>query len=216
VFQEANGGTLLLDEVGELPESLQTRLLRVLETGRIRPVGAAREIPVDVRIVAATHVNLDTAVREGRFRSDLYFRLIGDRIMVPPLRARIADIPSLAARFIAELGHAHAIAVDALAALAAYHWPGNVRELRHVIRRAVVIGGGDVIHARDLLLIGGQRTVEEDMVKLFGRPYQEIEREVLLRTVARHGGNRTAAAHELQIPKSTLCEKVKRYGGGGK
>jgi two-component system response regulator PilR (NtrC family) len=212
VFQEADGGTLFLDEIGELPLTLQTRLLRVLETGMVRPVGSNREIAVAVRVIAATHVNLRAAVRASKFRGDLYFRL-GAEIGTPPLRDRREDIPMLAQHFLDEFSAqagACRLGPGALEALLRHHWPGNVRELRHVLQRAVVLNG-PVVEERDFGFARAPVVPEEERVRIDGRPYLEIERDIIRWAYFRANKNRTLAAQSLRIPKSTLCDKVKRY-----
>jgi transcriptional regulator of acetoin/glycerol metabolism len=221
LFQAAHGGTLFLDEIGELPLELQPRLLRALESGVVRPVGANREIEVSVRVVAATHVDLQAAVRAGRFREDLYYRLAGAILTTPPLRARPEDIAPLARKILDERdGPRCALSDDALARLCAHAWPGNVRELRNVLMRAAAFGG-PCLTAADLRLDAAPsplrvvRTLEElDSVRIDGRAYLEIERDVLAKAIQRANGNKRAAAQALQIPKSTLCDKAKRYGIG--
>jgi len=215
LFQEADGGTLFLDEVGELPEALQTRLLRALENGVVRPVGATREERVNARVVAATHVNLDHALAAGRFRKDLYYRLNAGVIHTPPLRTRRADIPLLVERILqdeAAMGHRCRISSEALTELVQHAWPGNVRELKNVLRRAAAMGGA-VLQPRDLelgsLLPGGD---DDEMVQIAGQTYEQIEKEVLARTVRRCGGNQRAASVELAMPRSTLNDKLRRYG----
>ena len=153
-FEEAAGGTLVLDEIGELPLELQPKLLRVLETGRLRRVGGHGEIPVNLRVVALTLRDLRGEARQGRFRIDLYHRLSVFELTLPPLRERIADIPMLAEHFVAELAPEagpRRLTAAAMVALGAYPWPGNVRELRNVVRRAVVMTS-DTIDAGDLEL----------------------------------------------------------------
>jgi DNA-binding NtrC family response regulator len=219
VFQEADGGTLFLDEVGELPAALQPRLLRALESGVVKPVGANREQRVSVRIVAATHVDLKDAAARGAFRQDLYFRLAAASITSPPLRSRPSDIAELARHVLEEEVAASGPCVltpDALFALEAHPWPGNIRELKNVLRRAAALGG-PTLDVSDLELqqpLGATAPEDDDGVRVAGRPYLEIEREVLERTIRRHGGNKRAAALALRIPKSTLCDKAKRYGIG--
>jgi DNA-binding NtrC family response regulator len=218
LFQEADRGTLFLDEIGELPLELQPRLLRVLESGLLRPVGQSREQRVSVRVIAATHVDLWRAVELGRFREDLFYRLEQACIVTPPLRSRAADIPLLAHHLLAELcehGSGHALSGPALELLKSHHWPGNVRELRNVLRRAAALAG-PVLEPSDLRLTGRSRTPHsEGAIRIDGRPFLEIEREVLEWSIRRHGGNKRAAALALQIPKSTLCDKAKRYGIAG-
>jgi DNA-binding NtrC family response regulator len=155
VFEAADGGTLLLDEVGELSAATQAALLRVLETKRVMRVGSTREVDVDVRILAATHRDLEAMCESGTFRQDLYFRLSTMTLKIPPLRDRSEDIAPLAARFLKQACKANDSAVraidrDALSLLERYTWPGNVRELRSAIERAVVIAEGDTIMASDL------------------------------------------------------------------
>ncbi|HZS40651.1 MAG TPA: sigma 54-interacting transcriptional regulator [Polyangia bacterium] len=216
VFQEADGGTLFLDEIGELPPALQPRLLRALESGVVRPVGADRELPVDVRVIAATHVDLRAAVAAGRFREDLYYRLNGAILETPPLRARASDLRALVRHLLDELDGQSGrcrITERAMTALAAHPWPGNVRELKNVLRRAAVLGG-PVIDERDLELRPPLGAGDEsgEVVRIDNRPYLEIERDVLEKAIRRHRGNKRAAAHALRIPKSTLCDKARRYG----
>ncbi len=212
-FQEADGGTLFLDEIGELPEALQTRLLRALESGVVRPVGATRESTVNVRVVAATHVDLERAVAGGRFRRDLYFRLDAATIRTPSLRTRRSDIPLLVERIMQEeaaLGHRCRLSADAMGALLEHAWPGNVRELKNVMRRAAAIGNC-VLEIEDLRLgetaLGG----DDDTVTICGQTYVQIEKEVLARTVRRCNGNQRAASAELDMPRSTLNDKLRRY-----
>jgi len=212
VFQEADQGTLFLDEVGELPLALQPRLLRALEVGAVRPVGATREQAVTVRVVAATHVDLEEAVRTGRFREDLYYRLCGDLVRTPSLRERPEDIRIIAERVIADLGNRVSLTDDALASLAEYAWPGNVRELRNVLQRAAALHGPR-LSAEDLALRPATiHRTDSDKMEVSDRPYLELEREILSRAIRRSGGNKRAAAHALGIPKSTLCDKAKRFG----
>ena len=214
LFQEADGGTLFLDEIGELPELLQTRLLRALENGVVRPVGATRESIINVRVVAATHVDLDRAVAAGRFRRDLYYRLNAGVIHTPTLRARRADIPLLVERILqdeAAHGHHCRVSDEAMAALVQYAWPGNVRELKNVLRRASAMGGA-VLQPADLQFGSLVLPGDDDVVQIAGQTYEQIEREVLARTVRRCGGNQRAASAELSIPRSTLNDKLRRYG----
>ncbi|HEY2744149.1 MAG TPA: sigma 54-interacting transcriptional regulator [Polyangia bacterium] len=213
-FQAADGGTLFLDEIGELPEALQTRLLRVLESGVVRPVGANRETTVNVRVVAATHVDLERAVRTGAFRADLYFRLAAAKIETPTLRSRRSDIPLLVERVLkdeAALGHRCRLSADAMGELMEHSWPGNVRELKNVLRRAAALGNG-VIEPDDLRLgeswLGGGG---DDIVAIAGQTFEQLEKEILSRAVRRCDGNQRAAAGELDIPRSTLNDKLRRY-----
>ena len=213
-FQEADGGTLFLDEVGELPEALQTRLLRALESGVVRPVGATRESTVNVRVVAATHVNLERAVATGQFRRDLYYRLNVATIRTPSLRTRRSDIPLLIERILqdeAAIGHRCRLSGDAMGALMEHPWPGNVRELKNVLRRAAAMGGS-VLAIEDLKLGDLLLTGDDESVSISGQTYEQIEKEVLSRTVRRCNGNQRAASVELDMPRSTLNDKLRRYG----
>jgi transcriptional regulator with PAS, ATPase and Fis domain len=150
----AEGGTVFLDEVGELPLDLQAKLLRALQEKEIRPVGSTKQVPINVRILAATNRDLEQAVGQGLFRRDLYFRLNVLSLRIPPLRERRQDIPLLATSFLERLsrasGRAHAISDDTMKALVAYDWPGNVRELENCIERCCAMNSGPVIHAADL------------------------------------------------------------------
>jgi DNA-binding NtrC family response regulator len=215
LFQAADGGTLFLDEIGELPAALQSRLLRALETRAIRPVGCNREMPVNVRTIAATHVDLKRAVAAGGFRRDLYFRLAVAEIPTPPLRARPGDIRLLAQHALAELaasGVRPTLSEQALLALEQYDWPGNVRELKNAIWRAVTFGGG-VLWPKDLQLGEATRLEEsQQYVKTVGRSLEEIYRDVILQALHRCGGNQSMAAKELNIARSSLNDKLHRYG----
>ncbi|MGF1465836.1 MAG: sigma 54-interacting transcriptional regulator [Sandaracinaceae bacterium] len=200
VFEQAHGGTLFLDEIGELPLALQAKLLRVLETWRVRPVGSERERPVEVRLICATHRDLRRGVQEQRFRQDLFFRLARLVIVVPPLRERPDDIEPLAERFLAaaaaELGPCR-LGHDAVGRLQAYGWPGNVRELRNVVQAAAAGAGGAEIEARH---------IERALARLGGPP--RGAGSGLEAVVARHGGNLSAAARALGVPRSTLRDRL--------
>ncbi|MCU0692792.1 MAG: sigma-54 dependent transcriptional regulator [Polyangiaceae bacterium] len=153
LFEAADGGTLLLDELGELPKGLQPKLLRVLETGEVMRIGAVRPLHVNVRIISATNRNILSEIASDRFRSDLYYRLNGITLVVPPLRDRPADIPAVAEHFATESVHGSAcFSPDAMAALAAHSWPGNVRELKSVVERALLLSGGGTIERNHIVL----------------------------------------------------------------
>ncbi len=219
LFVQAEGGTLFLDEVGELPLTLQAKLLRVLQERCVRPVGGVREVPFDARIVAATNRDLETLVREGRFREDLLYRLQVVAIEVPPLRVRGRDVLELADRFRRELAERYgkpirAIAPDALARLLAYPWPGNVRELRNAVERAVALARGDVLQLVDFPRSVTEATPTADA--LFGPdelvPMDEIERRYVAHVMERVGGNKSSAARVLGFDRKTLYRKLERYG----
>ncbi|MDK2847590.1 MAG: two-component system, NtrC family, response regulator AtoC [Desulfuromonadales bacterium] len=219
LFAEASGGTLFLDEIGELPLALQPKLLRVLEERKVRPLGGEREIACDVRILTATHCDLAEAVREGRFRSDLYYRLNVIQLKLPPLRARENDILLLAHNFITELARRFGKSVTGLAEPAArrlllYSWPGNVRELRNVIERAVALTGHDRITVQDLpdhLQKPGTEppitSTPSDPLSLL--PLAEMERRYIAQVLEQVGGNRTLAARILGVDRKTLYRKLK-------
>ena len=219
LFAEASGGTLFLDEIGELPLVLQPKLLRVLEERKVRPLGGAKEIACDVRILTATHCELAEAVNEGRFRNDLYYRLNVIQVELPPLRARGNDILLLAQSFITELAQRFGKSVTGLAEPAArclllYGWPGNVRELRNVIERAVALTDHDRITVQDLpehLQKPGAdlplSNASSDPFSLL--PLAEMERRYIDRVLDQVGGNRTLAARILGVDRKTLYRKLK-------
>jgi DNA-binding NtrC family response regulator len=207
LFEEADGGTLFLDEIGELPEALQTRLLRVLETGVVRPVGGTRDVHVLARIVAATHVDLEQAVENGSFRRDVYYRLEGETIATPPLRERLGDIPILAEHILADhhaQGQRVRLSPEAVALLQSHAWPGNVRELANVLRRAAALGGA-VLGPSDLRL-------QHVRAERSGSSLFEMERQIIMAALERHHGNQRATAAALKMPRSSLNDRLRRYG----
>ncbi len=223
-FGEAEGGTLFLDEIAELPLDLQPRLLRALESRCIRPVGSAKEVPVDVRVVAATHRDLLDAVEQGRFREDLYYRLFGAEVYLPPLRQRPEDVITLVRHFLHELaGEAPpcSISDEELARLSCHAWPGNVRELKNAVHRAAHLSGPRLLAAD---LIGERRRPEPrrdaeknassdcERVVVTGRKLDEILRDVYARALVKTGNNRRAAAESLGMPKSSFCDAANRLG----
>jgi Nif-specific regulatory protein len=222
LFEIADGGTLFLDEITETPLSLQSKLLRVLQEGEIRPVGATQEKRVNVRIVAATNRNLEKEVAEGRFREDLYYRLKVFPIRVPPLRERREDIALLAEHFLkryaAELGKpAAGFSQQAMELLQAYDWPGNVRELQNEVQRLVIqIEPGDFITSE--LLSPRLRRVEGliDRVKpskgTLKETMDELERWILIEALRQHENNKTAAARTLGITREGLHKKLRAFG----
>jgi len=226
LFQRANGGTVFLDEIGETSPAFQVRLLRVLQEGEVRPVGAARSVQVDVRVIAATHRDLEQRVREGLFREDLYYRIAGVSITVPPLRERAGDIAPIARRLVsevsAELGRAGAsLSDEALACLMGYPWPGNIRELRNEIARAVALSDSDevgaqafslrVLHGQAGLAANAQATALPRNGTL-GERLDAIEAMVLRETLLRLRWNKTRAAKELGLSRVGLRSKMVRFG----
>ncbi|HJU12161.1 MAG TPA: sigma-54 dependent transcriptional regulator [Candidatus Binataceae bacterium] len=213
----ARGGTLFLDEIGEMPLPLQTRLLRVLEDKKVRPLGATEEISVDVRVVAATNADLDKAIEEGRFRSDLYYRLATVTVAIPPLRERPADLPLLIKYFLsrasAEAGRSSPrIEPDATERLLRYSWPGNVRELQNAIQRGVILSRNNVITVKDLppkiagLEFSSSRMLTEALDKRMR--LDELERDYIHAVLNSVNGNKTEAAGILGIDRKTLYRKL--------
>lgn len=226
LFEEAQSGTLFLDEVGEMPPSLQVKLLRALQEEEIRRVGAARAVPIDVRVVAATSRPLEQMVEEGDFRQDLYYRLNVMPIEIPPLRERRDDIPPLVDHFIRRINDKLGTTIDGLTpeglrVLLAYEWPGNVRELENTLEHAAVMSDGPVIAPGDLpdrLMrakdSSGDRlelTFPEDDLSV-KRAQRQLERELILRALERTGGNRTHAARLLDLSHRALLYKIKDFG----
>ncbi|MBI4510350.1 MAG: sigma-54-dependent Fis family transcriptional regulator [Deltaproteobacteria bacterium] len=228
LFEEAHGGTLFLDEIGEMPLGLQVKLLRAIQDEEIRRLGDNKEIPVDVRVVAATVRDLGVEVRAGRFREDLYYRLNVLSIQIPPLRDRREDIPLLVEYFVRRYGEKHAdagmhvesVAPETMEILLSYGWPGNVRELENTIERAMVLCEGPRIEpsvledrirkAQDRIL--GVLTSGELSIK---KTTRVIEEELIRRALQATGGNRTSAAKILEISHRALLYKIKEYGLGG-
>ena len=214
LFEAADSGTLFLDEIGELPLELQPALLRAIQFGEIRPVGSDTTRQVDTRIVAATHRNLEELVREGRFREDLYYRIVIFELQVPPLRERPEDIDVLAEHFLAResarLGRAVALEPDALDWLRAREWPGNVRELENAMVRIAVLAAGDRVgaaSAREILDPTGRAPRDASLPTLCLR---DLEALAVAEALKRHGGNKRRAAEELGIALKTLYNKLAR------
>jgi len=217
-FAAARGGTLLLDEVGEVSAALQVRLLRVLQERSYEPLGSSEPEPADVRVIAATHRDLDAALRAGTFREDLYYRINVIRVDVPPLRERREDIPLLVDQFLGRLNRLHRRAVaevrpEALSALLAHAWPGNVRELANVIERALVLCRGQEIGLEHLPpeIVGAGRPAGPGGADL-RRSRDAMDAQAIRAALARCGGNRAAAARELGIHKSTLFRRLRQLG----
>jgi transcriptional regulator with PAS, ATPase and Fis domain len=221
LLQAANKGTLFLDEIGELPMSLQAKLLRALQEHEIRPVGSTQPVPIDVRVIAATNRDLEAGVRAGTFRQDLYFRLNVIQIRLPALRERKADIPLLVGYFLKNFSEplkpVREISDDALRRLMAHDWPGNVRELENVIECAVALGSEPIVRVPDLPLRFASAFVELTIENSKSAPVEkaislaEVERGAILRALCRTQGDRITAAHLLHISKTTLYRKLKQY-----
>ena len=227
LFEQATGGTVLLDEIGELAPSAQAALLRVLETKKVTRVGGDKEVDVDVRVIAATHRDLEAMVEAGRFRQDLLYRLNTMTLRLPPLRERFDEIKPLAERFLKEAckqagADVRSIDPQALAALEAYGWPGNVRELRNAIDRAVVLAENKTIMLADLTdrIRGATKAAaavaEPGEGGALPSDYKEhlrkYETELILKALHKHGGNQTEAAKALGLPLRTFVHKIQTYG----
>jgi two-component system response regulator HydG len=218
----ADGGTILLDEIGELPVDLQSKLLRALQEKEIRPVGSTRRVPINVRILAATNRDLETAVQQGTFRKDLFFRLNVVNIRIPSLRERKNDIPLLVGHFLermnAATGVERTISDEALRLMMAYDWPGNIRELESCLERAATLTSGPNIHIGDLptqVQNGGRPAPSEGGHPSGVVPIAEMEREAIFSALKRVGGDKMKAARLLGIGKTTLYRKLKEYGMPG-
>jgi len=212
VFEAAQRGTLFLDEIGDVSPALQVRLLRVLQAREVRRVGETRTRPIDVRVVAATHRDLETEVSQGRLRQDLYYRLRVVDLHVPPLRERRADVAVLMDRLLARIADRMGRMIrgytdPARSLLVEYEWPGNVRELAHAIERACAVADGPLIDVADLPEAIQRRLVFQPPTQA-SRPLREVEREYVQLVLQRHGGNRRRAAEELQISMATLKRKL--------
>jgi transcriptional regulator with PAS, ATPase and Fis domain len=215
IFELADGGTLVLDEIGEIPLHLQSKLLSVLEDKRIRRIGSGRDVPVDVRIIATTNQDLEKAIKANRFRQDLYYRLAVFNIHIPPLREHPEDVPEIA-RYFAELYCKRPIPIPEshLKELMAYSWPGNIRELRNVIERASLLFEGDELRPADLLL---NRPHQHELRKPTQIPMnahdivplEEVKRHHIVKALKACSGNKSLTARSLGISLSTLKRKIK-------
>ncbi len=218
-FELADGGTLLLDEIGEMPIATQAKLLRVLEDSKVRRLGSKAEIVTDVRVLAATNKVPEEAVAKGQLRSDLYFRLNVVHIAMPPLREHLEDLESLIERLLEELNQKHqknvrVVDSEVLDLFRRYSWPGNVRELRNTLERAVVVCSGEVLRRADLAPGFGQTTpavAEGDLMIRPGLTVAEVERLLIRETLAFTSNNKTRAAEILGISLKTLHNKLKEY-----
>jgi two-component system response regulator HydG len=221
-LQAADGGTIFLDEIGELPIDLQSKLLRALQEKEVRPVGGTKALPIDVRVLAATNRDLEQAVAQGTFRKDLYFRLNVLSLRIPSLRQRKQDIPLLVGHFLERLSHSTGvqrnISDDALKLMLNYEWPGNIRELENCIERAGALTSGPTIHTADLpTTIQNWRELNEPTAEraVPGRgiqPIAEMEKQAILGAIEMLHGDKLEAARLLGIGKTTLYRKLKEYG----
>jgi DNA-binding NtrC family response regulator len=217
LFRSANQGTIFLDEIAELPPSLQVKLLRVLQEMQVRPVGSTKAYPVDVRVIAATNRNLEQAMTEGLFRQDLFYRLNVVRISLPPLRDRREDIPALVNHFLRRFNRrfrrdVRGVSADALAALATHDFPGNVRELENMIERAYAMGAREQITFADLQVIGRSSVAVPSSSTKPVPTLGEVEKELILKALAVFKNDKEAAARALGISRRTIYRRLKEYG----
>jgi two-component system, NtrC family, response regulator AtoC len=215
LFQSASRGTLFLDEIGDMPLALQAKLLRVLQEKEVQPLGASAPVAVDVRVVTATHRDLDALVRHERFRQDLLYRINVVEVWVPPLRDRLEDLAPLVAHLLDKLGARLGLArctvsADAMRAFMNYPWPGNVRELENVIERALVLGSGVAIGLEDLPDRLTQPPASMAHSGAGGR-LSDVERDHIRRTLEIVGGNKAAAARALDVNRKTLYRKLRQH-----
>jgi DNA-binding NtrC family response regulator len=215
-FEMADGGTIFLDEIGDISPKLQVDLLRVLQERCFYRVGGSEEVRVDVRVIAATHVNLQLAVSEGKFRDDLFYRLNVIEIRIPPLRERREDIPLLVRHFMERLSHelgkdVGEISQGALKILMDYNWPGNVRELENAVERALVTCKGQELTDEDFSFLALNGLASKAWSVPAGMTLQEMEKQLIAATIERTGGNIKESAAILGIDRSTMYEKIKRY-----
>ncbi len=221
-FEQAHKGTLFLDEIGDMPLVMQAKLLRVLEEGEVERVGGDRAIAVDVRVIVATLRNLDELVRDGRFRQDLYHRIYVFPLLVPPLRERAQDIPSLVAHFARQVAEQNGwkekrCTPEATAALQAYNWPGNVRELRNVVERLLLLSDNEVDLAAVQLALpaasrGARSSVAMPPAGTLAERVESFERETVLAELERHSGRMTETAKALGLERSHLYKKCQQLG----
>jgi len=218
LFEAAGEGTLFLDEIGDLPIDLQAKLLRALQEHEIKPVGSNDRVGIRARVIAATNRDLESAIRTGGFRQDLYFRLNVVQIKLPPLRERKADIPLLVSTFLEKFSDSErpirSISEDAMRRILAYDWPGNIRELENAIERAVALGSGPILHVGDLpsnlQYASSQKPADTDELV----PLEILERRAIFRALQETSGDKLAAARLLGIGKTTLYRKLKQYESG--
>jgi len=217
LFESARGGTLFLDEIGEMPGAVQAKLLRTLEDKKIRPLGATAEIPVSVRIIAATNADLEKLIQQGRFRTDLYYRLAAVTLTIPPLRERPEDVPLLIKHFLVRAASqagrpVPSIDADATECLMRYSWPGNARELHNAIQQSMIMNREDQIRRRDLpaKIAGDPDTPAGIIDQAIGRrmTMEQLERSYVRAVLASVGGNKSEAAAILEIDRKTLYRKL--------
>jgi len=212
-FEQANGGTLFLDEIGNIPLHLQAKLLRVLQNRTVTRVGSDKQIPIDIRLICATNMDLEKMVHEGRFREDLYYRINTVQMHLPSLRDRSCDVIPLAEIFLGKFASKYrrsveSISSDASKLLQAHSWSGNIRELQNVIEKAVILSEGKALKVEDLSL---ETSVRRDVISA-NQTLEEAEEKTIRDTLSRCGGNLSLVAKELGISRPTLYSKLKKYG----
>jgi two-component system response regulator AtoC len=228
LFELAGGGTIFLDEIGEMPLSLQVKLLRVLQERKMRRLGGNSDIPIKARIISATNQNPEALIKEGRFREDLYYRLNVFRIALPPLRERPEDIPLLAEHLLTKIqsrmGRAGlTLSPEGMAKLLGYSFPGNIRELENILERALIYGAGNIIRAEDIDLhetrqpetaapLEAATPFPQSSQSQSPQSMEDIEKQALIDALARCNGNRTRAAEILGLSRRTILNKIKAYG----
>jgi transcriptional regulator with PAS, ATPase and Fis domain len=223
-FEQANDGTILLDEIGEMPPALQARLLRVLQEREIQRIGGTATIPINVRVIASTNKDLEAAMRAGQFREDLFYRIAAFPIVLPPLRERREDIPLLAENFLGRAAEKAGktitvISTEALQLLMSYDWPGNVRELENVIERAVLLEASEVLQASSLPLeirsvrgrfhVPASQELTSEAIEIL--PLEEVEKQAIVRALKATGNNIRQAAKALGINRATVYRKMEKY-----
>ena len=222
LFLHGDKGTVFLDEIGDIPPSMQVKLLRTIQEREIQRIGSDRPIRIDVRIIVATNKNLEQEVKEGRFREDLFYRLNVINIRIPPLKKRPDDIPLLAQHFLARFSQKNrkwfkGFTPGAMDAMIKYPWPGNIRELENAVERAVILSMGQYLSEKDLPGNVMKNYRPDDgssqnlLAELGGKPLDEVEAMALVQTLKQTGGNKTAAAKLLNITRTTLNNKIKKY-----
>jgi DNA-binding NtrC family response regulator len=209
LLENADGGSVFLDEIGELPMALQARLLRVLQDRKVQRIGALAPRAIDVRFISATNRDLASDVAAGRFRQDLYYRLNGVTLAIPPLRERVAEITPLARRFLADANPKLRLSAAAIARIERHAWPGNIRELKNVIERAALICPVDEVGVAHLQLADAGPTTSAGSL---GADVEAVEKARILDALARCGGNQTRAAQQLGIARNTLLARIKQFG----
>ena len=217
LLETASDGTVFLDEIGEMTPALQAKLLRFLEEKTFKRVGGLTDIRVNVRVIAATNRNLESGVKEGKFREDLYYRLQVMPIVLPPLRERVGDIPLLAAFYVDIFNREFkkkikGVTAAGIAVLEKYHWPGNVREMRNVIERAMLLARGDRLEADDFGQIGGGGSPAAFELPPQGVDLEEVERQLLLQALSRAGNNQTHAGQLLGLNRDQVRYRIEKFG----